>query len=87
MLIDVENGIAPVEWQSYVGPVLAYRPQIDGENAKHFNRLDFEIISDFMTNKFKKETADQHLTAEKLKKFAKNHCVYFKLQLERQNIT
>ena len=45
MLTDVQSGIAPVEWQSYEGPVLAYRPQIDYEDAKHFNRFDFEVIS------------------------------------------
>ena len=37
MLIDVEDGFAPPEWQSYVGPVLAYRPQIGGQSVQHFN--------------------------------------------------
>ena len=37
MLIDVEDGFAPREWQSYVGPVLAYRPQIGGQSVQHFN--------------------------------------------------
>ena len=45
MLTDVQSGIAPVEWQSYMGPVLAYRPQIECEDAKHFNRLDFDVSS------------------------------------------
>ena len=45
LFTDVQSGIAPVEWQSYEGPVLAYRPQIECEDAKHFNRLDFDVSS------------------------------------------
>ena len=45
LLTDSKSGIAPVEWQNYMGPVLAYRPQIDGEDPKHFTRLDFEVNS------------------------------------------
>ena len=88
MLTDVQSGIAPVEWQSYEGPVLAYRPQIVGEVPKHFGSLDFSIISEFMKiNKFGNETANRNLTLEKLKKFAKNYCVDSTLlQLKEQNI-
>ena len=45
MLTDVKTGIAQMEWQNWMGPVLAYCPQIDGENARHFNRFDFKVIS------------------------------------------
>ena len=88
MLTDVQSGIAPVEWQSYEGPVLAYRPQIVGEVPKHFGSLDFSIISEFLKiNKFGNETANRNLTLEKLKKFAKNYCVDSTLlQLKEQNI-
>ena len=88
MLTDVQSGIAPVEWQSYEGPVLAYRPQIVGEVPKHIGSLDFSIISEFMKmNKFGNETANRNLTLEKLKKFAKNYCVNSTLlQLQDQNI-
>ena len=88
MLIDVHTGITPEEWQTDVGPVLAYRPQIVGEIPKHFGSLDFSIISEFMKiNMFGNETANQNLTFEKLKKFADNHCADFTLsQLAEQNI-
>ena len=88
MLTDVQSGIAPVEWQSYEGPVLAYRPQIVGEVPKHFGSLDFSIISEFMKiNKCGNETANRNLTLEELKKFAKNYCVNSTLlQLKDQNI-
>ena len=58
MLVDVHSGFAPPEWQSYVGPILAYRPQyhhilgtqIEGQSdVQHFNSLDVEIIWTFMS--------------------------------------
>ena len=60
MMVDVHSGVAPLEWQSYVGPVLVYRPQRDHflgsrtsvfqSEVQHFNKLDCEIVWDFMSN-------------------------------------
>ena len=79
MLTDVQSGIAPVEWQSYEGPVLAYRPQIEYEDAKHFNRFDFEVISKPDYFGFQNKSTSQAWKVE-------NICKEFKLQPEKQNI-
>ena len=58
LLVDVNTGLIPPEWQNYVGPILAYRPQyhhilgtqIEGQSdVQHFNNLDVEIIWTFMS--------------------------------------
>ena len=58
LLVDVHTGLIPPEWQNYVGPILAYRPQhhhnlgtqIEGQSdVQHFNSLDVEIIWAFMS--------------------------------------
>jgi len=53
MLIDAHSGFAPKEWQSYVGPILVYRPlqaSKAGNKIQHFNSADLGIIWDFMCN-------------------------------------
>ena len=79
MLTDVQSGIAPVKWQSYEGPVLAYRPQIEYEDAKHFNRFDYEVISKPDYFGFQNKSTSQAWKVE-------NICKEFKLQPEKQNI-
>ena len=82
LLVDVHTGLVPPEWQSYEGPILAYRPQIgDQINVQHFNSLDGEIVWDFMSTimsileKEKIPLADMTFTFEKLKDYAENYCL------------
>ena len=99
MFVDVHSGFAPTEWQSYVGPILVYRPQhhhflgsqIGGQSdVQHFNSLDGEIVWDFMSNimdQFGEEeipVADRDFTFEKLRDFTEK---YYNLGTKEQNIT
>ena len=97
MLIDPKYGFAPPEWQSYVGPVLAYRPQIGGQSVQNFNRLDFEIVWDFLNNVLDR-FGEPHLYGdlvpnrdfkfEKLRDYTENFCSNRSdVKLEEQNIT
>ena len=40
-----------MEWQDFVGPVLVYRPQIEGQSVQHFNGMDFDIVWKFTQKK------------------------------------
>jgi hypothetical protein len=90
MLVDVHSGFAPPEWQSYVGPILAYRPQHhhflgtqigDQSDVQHFNSLDGEIVWDFMSNILDRfgeaqiPVADRDFTFEKLRDFTESYCL------------
>ena len=90
LLVDVHTGLIPPEWQNYVGPILAYRPQhhhILGiqigaqSDVQHFNSLDGEIVWDFMSNILDRfgeaeiPVADRDFTFEKLRDFTENYCL------------
>ena len=45
MKIEVDSSFPPMEWQNYVRPCLAYRP--DGQD---FSVKDADIIHDFLGN-------------------------------------
>ena len=92
MLINVQSGFAPPEWQSYVGPVLAYRPQPEDQYVQHFSRLDFEIVWDFLSgilDQFGEDEIplpDRDFRFEKLRDFTKNYCLNYQ-GTKKQNIT
>ena len=91
MMVDVHSGFAPPEWQSFVGPVLAYRPQhhhllgsqksIFQSDIQHFNKLDGEIVWDFISTimmaleKTKIPMADIDFGFEKLRDYTENYCL------------
>ena len=92
MLINVLSGFAPPEWQSYVGPVLAYRPQTEDQYVQHFSSLDFEIVWDFLSgilDQFGEDEIplpDRDFRFEKLRDFTKNYCLNYQ-GTKKQNIT
>ena len=92
MLINVHSGFAPPEWQSYVGPVLAYRPQTEDQYVQHFSSLDFEIVWDFLSgilDQFGEDeipVAGRDFRFEKLRDFTKNYCLNYQ-GTKKQNIT
>ena len=102
MMVDVHSGFAPPEWQSFVGPVLAYRPQhhhllgsqksIFQSDIQHFNKLDGEIVWDFMLGVMehfgedKIPVADRDFTFEKLRDFTDIYLSLHNLWLKEHNI-
>ena len=91
-----------MEWQDFVGPVLVYRPQIEGQSVQHFNGMDFDIVWKFMSNVIYRHgipdgvQANRDFKFEKLRVFTEDYCLKLKesqpagqpeLNLGRQNIT
>ena len=99
MLIDVKDGLAPSEWQSNIGPILVYRPQIEEKSVQNFNSLDFEILWDFFNKILHqfgggpgKVVAKRDFTFKKLKEFTERYFLTYKymrpeISLDGQNIT
>ena len=102
MMVDVHSGVAPPEWQSYVGPVLVYRPQRDHflgsrtsvfqSEVQHFNKLDCEIVWDFMLGVMEHfgddeiPVADRDFTFEQLRDFTDIYLSLHNLVLKEHNI-
>ena len=86
-----------MEWQDFVGPVLVYRPQIEGQSVQHFNGMDFDIVWKFMLNVIYRHgipdvVPSRDFKFEKLREFTEDYCLKLKesqpeLNLGRQNIT